>query len=100
LAAPSTVKEIQFPRAAAHVLQYFWELNAARQIGGMGSPQAISYSELWAWGSMRRIRLADWEVRLLRTLDSEWFGARNTNGKRRPALPKPPAPPTQKRARK
>ena len=74
---PEDVGGEPLPPAAAHVLEWFWELAAARGASASG-PQPLAPTEILAWCMLRRLRLRGWELRALRALDGRWLDvARN-----------------------
>jgi len=83
--APEGLKTSEFPPAAAHVLGWFWELNACRGSNGFGA-NPISYSEISAWASLTGHIMRPAEVRLLRVIDGAYLSVMNereaTNGSR------------------
>lgn len=70
---PGSTKGLLKPRPLRDDLEFLWrwylDLASARQLGGMGSPQALSFSDINAWCQLHGIRLAPWQVRALRLLD-------------------------------
>jgi hypothetical protein len=62
-------------------MEYLWtwflELSQARGGGGMG-PASITFLDIHAWCSLRRLRLAGWELDTLLALDAAWLAAQAT----------------------
>lgn len=69
------------PWAAAHVWEWFSELNTARHGTGFGV-NPISWAELSAWSALTGRTLRPWEVRALRAVDGAYMAemARRSNG--------------------
>lgn len=57
------------PQGAAYLWRWFLELHAARQPGPAG-PAPLSFSEIGAWASLRRVPVSADDVSALRALDS------------------------------
>lgn len=60
------------PSATAYLWSWFHELSSQRQ-SGMNGPLPLTYQEIEAWSKLSRIRLAPWEVSVLRRLDAAWM---------------------------
>jgi hypothetical protein len=61
--APVLRPELEF------LWSWFIDLASARQMGGMGSPQPLSFADIWSWCQLHAIALAPWQVRAIRLLD-------------------------------
>lgn len=68
---PPELKMPPFPFALHREWRWFMDLNAARQVQGMGTPAPMSYTELGNYFQLLGERPAKWQLRLLRQLDSE-----------------------------
>lgn len=51
---------------------WFLELNAARTGTGFGA-NPLSFTEIFSWSALTRVRLRPWEVAALRRLDTEFL---------------------------
>jgi len=56
------------PPQAAHLLGWFYELNAGRTSSGFG-PNPLTWGDFTAWSSLTGTTLRPWEVRMLKRLD-------------------------------
>jgi hypothetical protein len=56
------------PLAAAHLWQWFLELDSARGSNGWGL-NPVGYAEIEAWARLTRRSPAPWEIEILRALD-------------------------------
>ncbi|WP_435404779.1 phage tail assembly chaperone [Methylobacterium isbiliense] len=56
------------PPAGAHVWRWFWSLSNQRTGTGSG-PNALPFSEIEAWGRLKRIRLKRWELDAILAMD-------------------------------
>lgn len=63
---------IECPAGLEYLWQWFLDLHAARQMGGMG-PSALAYSEILAWATLMHRFPRPWEVDVLRDLDAVWI---------------------------
>lgn len=65
-------------------MQYLWlwfiDLGKARQSSGFG-PNPISYLEMQAWASLKRIRLEEFEIDALKALDIVYLNSANKEKK-------------------
>ncbi|WP_424813570.1 phage tail assembly chaperone [Roseococcus sp. YIM B11640] len=59
------------PEAAAYLWDWFLEMHRARG-GGMG-PAAITHQDIEAWGRLKGVRLAPWELEAIQALDGTWL---------------------------
>ena len=75
----------RLPEGAAHVWSYFHELSRTRQSGMAVNP--ISHQEMYAWGRLRGIKLAGWELAAILGIDSVFLTHLNRDLK--PAEKKP-----------
>ncbi|WP_425338081.1 phage tail assembly chaperone [Desulfobaculum xiamenense] len=64
------------PDAGGYLLEWFWELHAARG-QGMG-PEAIGFVEIEAWARLTGRAPEPWEVAVLQRLDRTYFEWRDS----------------------
>lgn len=63
-----TIDGPEVPPQAAHLLGWFYELNAGRTSSGFG-PNPLTWGDFTAWASLTGTTLRPWEVRMLKRLD-------------------------------
>lgn len=68
------------PPEVETVFEAFKDLSPGRPYSAQGAPLSIQFSEIDAWSRLTSIRLAIWELRLLRTLDDELIKALSQPG--------------------
>ncbi len=61
------------PDAGLYLWQWFCELHGRRSSGLGVNP--ISWTDLQAWATLRRLSLQQWELSLLCALDGAWLEA-------------------------
>lgn len=71
---PRLLVEATPPGWGRYLLDLFDDMSLART-GNIAGPEAISWSEMAAWLQLRRLRLDEWEIGVLRALDSAWLAA-------------------------
>lgn len=57
------------PEEAAHVWEWFWELDAARGGNGFGL-NPLSWEEIAAWADLNGVRPEQMELRLIKAMDA------------------------------
>lgn len=69
----------------AHLLDWFWELGAARQVIAVGMGGAmqlpLSYESIHAWACIRKIDLSTWELHAIKALDTAYLAHVNLQKK-------------------
>lgn len=66
---PPQIQEApELPASAAHIWEWFCELDASRKDGS-----AIGYGDIKDWAELTRTRIRPWEVKALRMLDKLYF---------------------------
>ena len=69
---------VEFPAGVDYVYGWFMELcHTGRSYGQSGLALPLNSSEIWAWSQLNGVRLAPWELRLIRLLDVKWLNAFN-----------------------
>lgn len=63
------------PSDAAHIWEWFWELNPGRPMGAMGDPGALTYSEIDAWARLTLAAPEAWEIAAIRAMDAAFVSA-------------------------
>ena len=58
----------EIPPPAAHLLGWFYELNAGRTSSGFGL-NPLTWGDFTAWASLTGTTLRPWEVRMMKRLD-------------------------------
>lgn len=69
----------ELPESAAHVWDWFLELNSERT-ASMAGLNTISYSEIRAWAELENEKLAVWEVKAIKALDRAFLNRKDKNG--------------------
>lgn len=89
------------PPEAMHLWEWFRDLSFRRLPGGFG-PSPITFGEIAAWQSLRRIRLDSWELDALLELDTLFLELVTPPAKPAPgsSVPPPPAPKSRSRGRR
>ena len=63
--------DVEVPPAGEHLWTWFWALDSARAVSGMGiSP--IGYGDIDAWARRTGENLSPWEVSVLRGMDETY----------------------------
>lgn len=62
------------PVFGEHVLEWFWELSAARGSNGFGA-LPITYGEIAAWQALTGVEPEAWEVKAIREMDMAFLAA-------------------------
>lgn len=65
---PEELKAPPLPIQYAHVVDWFEDLDGVRQYS-MAGPQAIAYSEIAAWSTLKEVEPNPDEIQLLRMMD-------------------------------
>lgn len=71
---PEQLQTPPLPQNAAHLWEYWSELNTARGYGA-GGPNPISFQDLISWQMIRGLTLDKWEVRAILRLDGAFLSA-------------------------
>lgn len=58
-----------------YLLDYFFELSQARQMGMAVNP--LSYADIDAWCRLTHTRLSQWELNVIKQLDLIWLTENN-----------------------
>jgi hypothetical protein len=74
---PDGVPPVELPHEISYLWNWFWELNAGRAIGGMGTMLSIPPTEILAWCRLRGLELRDWEFAILQAIDATFLKAVN-----------------------
>ncbi len=61
-----------FPERADYLWQMFLDLHTGRSYSSNG-PNPLSWSDIKAWADLLEVGLKDWEVRVIKALDSAWL---------------------------
>lgn len=69
----------ELPESAAHVWDWFLELNSGRT-ASMAGLNTISYAEIKAWADLLKENLAVWEVTAIKALDRAFLDRKDKNG--------------------
>ncbi len=64
------------PKCVDHVWAWFWELNGARSSNGFGY-DPVSYIEIKAWSELVQANPQDWEIRMIKAMDSTFLAETN-----------------------
>jgi hypothetical protein len=60
------------PERADYLWQMFHDLHSGRSYSS-GGPNPLSWSDIKAWDDLMEVGLKDWEVRVIKALDSLWL---------------------------
>lgn len=61
--------EPEIPHCLYHVWNWFWELHGGRS-SGFNGPEPILYSEINAWVNTKKILIHDFEIDIIKKMDS------------------------------
>lgn len=73
---PAALDTAVVPFCANHIMEWFWELNAARGSNGFGA-LPLGFGDIASWASLTGRLLRPLEVRLLRVVDREFLSVMN-----------------------
>lgn len=65
--------EPEIPYCVRHVWGWFWELHSSRT-SSMNGPEPLSYQEINAWDSLKKVELRPIELDIIKQLDTVFMG--------------------------
>jgi hypothetical protein len=66
---PEQLKQADLPHCMVYLWSCFGEMSAGRQYNEFG-PMPLQYSEIWAWIRLTKIELDNWELSVIKRIDS------------------------------
>jgi len=75
-------EEPEIPYCLQHVWDWFWELNSGRP-SGFNGPEPLTYSEIQSWKNVKEILVRDFEIDIIKYLDTLYLNHINAENKKK-----------------